>query len=250
MSDLLMRGDAPLSTEEWERLDGLVVQAARQILVGRRFIDLIGPFGPGTEVIPVGAGENRRQLPLQSIEADFSLLWRDIVANRQAGLPLELGAAAEAATKCARQEDTLVLGGLLSAEGRNQVDLLDWGTTGNAFANVTAAIAALVSDGFFGPYALVVSPALYAQTQRYGKGMRLESKLIADVATGGVFQSMILEPDQAMVVSLGAHNLDLAVGQDLITAYMGNEGLDHLFRIVESLVLRIKRPGAICTLEA
>jgi len=38
------------------------------------------------------------------------------------------------------------------------------------------------------------------------------------------------------------------VAQDLITAYMGNEGLDHLFRVMETLVLRVKRPGAICGL--
>ena len=47
---------------------------------------------------------------------------------------------------------------------------------------------------------------------------------------------------------LDSQNFDLAIAQDLITAYMGNEGLDHLFRVMESLVLRIKRPGAICVL--
>ena len=250
MSDLFMRGDAPLSKEEWAQLDKLVVNAARQILVGRRFIDLVGPFGAGTEVVPVGAGENRRQLSMKTIDADFSLFWRDIEANRQAGLPLELGAAGAAAVHCAKAEDEMVLGEMFSAEGRKTVKLLDWETAGNAFENVNAAIAALVSDGFFGPYAVIVSPALYAKTQRYGKGMRLEKKLITDVAEGGLFQSVVLAPDQAMVVSLGAQNFDLAIAQDLITAYMGNEGLDHLFRLMESLVLRIKRPGAICTLEA
>ncbi|MBN1642532.1 MAG: encapsulin [Anaerolineae bacterium] len=250
MSDLFMRDDAPLTKAEWERLDKVVVHAARQILVGRRFIELVGPFGAGTEIVPVGAGPNRRQLAMKTIQSDFSLFWRDIEANRRAGLPLELGAAAEAAAHCAKEEDTMVLGELLSAEGRKTVKLLDWETTGNAFENITSAIEALVSDGFFGPYAVIVSPALYAKTQRFGRGMRLESKLITDVADGGLFRSMVLAPDQAMVLSLGAHNLDLAIGQDLITTYMGNEGLDHLFRLMESLVLRIKRPGAICTLEA
>jgi uncharacterized linocin/CFP29 family protein len=39
------------------------------------------------------------------------------------------------------------------------------------------------------------------------------------------------------------------VGQDLITAYLGPEEMGHRFRVLESLALRIKRPGAICTLE-
>ena len=47
MSDYLMRGDAPLSDSEWERLDKTVVSAAREFLVGRKFLDLAGPFGAG-----------------------------------------------------------------------------------------------------------------------------------------------------------------------------------------------------------
>jgi uncharacterized linocin/CFP29 family protein len=121
---------------------------------------------------------------------------------------------------------------------------------GEAFGNVTAAIQTLVEEGFFGPYAVIVSPALYAKTQRFGKGMRLESKLITDVAQGGLLQSPMLGANQGLVVSLGAHNIDLVIGQDLTTAYMGNEKLDHLFRVMETLALRIKRPEAICTLEA
>jgi len=38
------------------------------------------------------------------------------------------------------------------------------------------------------------------------------------------------------------------VAQDLITAYLGPENMDHTFRLMEILALRIKRPGAICTL--
>ena len=55
--------------------------------------------------------------------------------------------------------------------------------------------------------------------------------------------------DQAMVLSLGAWNFDLVVGQDVVTAYTGNEGIDQKFRIFETLCLRIKRPGAICVLK-
>jgi uncharacterized linocin/CFP29 family protein len=49
---------------------------------------------------------------------------------------------------------------------------------------------------------------------------------------------------------MGKHKLDLAIGQDLVTAYRGNEALDHLFRVMETNALRVKRPQAICTFEA
>jgi uncharacterized linocin/CFP29 family protein len=248
MSDLYMRGDAPLTQEEWEQLDNVVVHVARQFLVGRRFIELAGPFGAGTEVIPVGSGANRKHLPMQVIQADFELLWRDVEANRQLGVPIEWGAAAEAAAKCAKAEDSMILSALSKA-AKKKVKLGTWSEPGAALESVVAATEALFDDGFFGPYAVIVSPGLYAQTQRVEQGMgRLVSKLIKDVAQGGLFRTPLLGADQGLVVALGVQNFDLAVAQDLITAYMGNEGLDHSFRVMESLVLRIKRNGAVCQL--
>ena len=44
MSDYLMRDDAPFSEKEWAKLDELVVDVARKLLVGRRFIHLTGPL--------------------------------------------------------------------------------------------------------------------------------------------------------------------------------------------------------------
>jgi len=49
--------------------------------------------------------------------------------------------------------------------------------------------------------------------------------------------------------ALQAYNFDLVIGQDLIVAYEGSEGLDHAFSVLETLALRVKRPGAICRLE-
>jgi uncharacterized linocin/CFP29 family protein len=280
MSDYLMREDAPLSADEWAKLDEVVVKTAKTLLVGRRFIELTGPLGAGTLAVPLfgvctGHGEcgceegececgcaegececeavhstGPELLKLWSLQQDFRLSWRAVEANRKLGLSLELGPAATAAAAVARDEDGRVMDGLLTAKGRNTVPLMDWNERGAALENVVAATQTLIGAGFYGPYALVLSPALYAKTQRVSQGMgRTVGKLIADVAEGGMFRSPILQPEEGFVLSLGAHNLDLVVGQDLVTAYMGNEGLDHSYRVMESLVLRIKRPGAICTFE-
>jgi uncharacterized linocin/CFP29 family protein len=243
-----MRKDAPLSAEEWQQLDKVVTSTARQFLVGRRFIELAGPMGAGTETVPVGTGSERRFLQLDLIEESFSLAWRDMEASHKMGVPLELGPAAMASAACARREDEMILDELFQA-AKKSVPLSDWDEPGTALSDVVAATQALVSDGFHGPYVVLLSPALYAQTQRVAKGMgRLVSKLIKDVAEGGLFRSPLVEARSGLVLSIGAHNLDLVVGQDLTTAYVGNEGLDHHFRILETLALRVKRPGAICSL--
>jgi len=283
MSDYLMRDEAPLSAEEWSNLDELVVGVARKLLVGRRFIPLTGPLGVGVQTVPVPtvsggeaclhdeegcaceAGEcaviqvtGRRFMSLPLIHQDFRLSWRDIEAGRRMGWPLELGPVAAASAACARAEDELIFHGhpdhgyegLLNATDRHTIPLSDWDEPGQAFANIVAATEALVADGFYEPFAVVLSPALYAKTQRIARGIgRLESRLIKDVAGGGLFRSPVLAENQGLVVAQGAHNFDLVVAQDLITAYLGPENMDHHFRVLEVLALRIKRPGAICTLE-
>jgi len=271
MSDYLMRDEAPLSDEEWAKLDELVVGVARKLLVGRRFIHLTGPLGMGVQTVPlptVSGGEageyeaiqatGHRFLSLPLIHQDFRLSWRDIEASRRMGWPPELGPAGAASAACARAEDELIFHGhpehgyqgLLNADGRHTVPLGGWDEPGQAFADIVAATEALVADGFYEPFAVILSPALYARTQRIARGIgRLESKLIADVAEGGLFRSPVLAENQGLVVAQGVQNMDLVVAQDLVTAYLGPENMDHHFRVLESLVLRIKRPGAICTLE-
>lgn len=259
MSDFLMREAAPLGEEGWKAVDHVVTHIAQKRLVGRRFIELTGPLGIGAQTVPlfgVGATEGIAQvtkrdfLTLQMIQHDFLLTALDIEMAKMQGVGIELGPAAMAAAACARAEDELVLGGLLNAQGSKSAKLSDWNEPDGALNDIISATEALVADSFFDPYAIVLSPALYAKTQRIARGMgRLVSKLITDVAEGGMFQSPFLKADQGMIVSLGKQNFDLVVGQDLVTAYLGNEEMDHRFRVLESLALRIKRPGAICTLE-
>lgn len=270
MADFLMRDDAPLTEEEWGKIDELVVETARKILVGRRIIKLTGPFGAGLQMIPLDSLEvgeaclheasceegcecepvqvsQREILSLPVIHKDFWLRWRDIETSRQFNLPLDLSPAAAAAAACAHAEDKLILGGLLEKAG-SQIEAADWEEEGNGFANVVAATEALISAGFYGPYAALFPPALYAKLHRLmGRGGRLEIEHIGKVVSGGVFQAPGLETP--LVIAPGVQNLDLVVGQDLTTAYLGPDLVDHHFRLLESLVLRVKRAGAICVMK-
>ncbi len=77
----------------------------------------------------------------------------------------------------------------------------------------------------------------------------LEIETIRQLASDGVFQSNRLRGDSGVVVSTGRENMDLAVAMDMVAAYLGASRMNHPFRVLETLILRIKHPDAICTLE-
>jgi uncharacterized linocin/CFP29 family protein len=277
--DYLQRDQAPLGVDEWASIDQTVVRTAQSVLVGRRFISLVGPFGAGVEAIPndivagrtagqvdlLGENEgeplaiaNRWFLALPLLYKDFWLHWRDLESTRQMGLPLDVGKAAAAASATALAEDRLVfdgeatlgLVGLRNAEGRQTVAMHDWASMGVAFADVVEAVRVLTQAGFTGPYALAVSPRLYADLNRiFDNTGVLELEQIEKLARRGVYPTAVLPEPAALLVDSGTQNMDLAVGIDLSTAYVESSNLNHRFRVIESLVLRIRRPGAICTFE-
>lgn len=279
MADYLAREGSPLSAEQWERLEKAAVEAARAVLVGRRFIPLFGPLGPGVQVVPadeltgvsegavgmaleeageVVAGAKRQYLPLPVLAKDFRLEWRDLEAEAQLGLPLDVGRAAAAAFGVAWAEDALIfhgepdlgLPGLLTAPQRLRSEQGDWSIPGQAYEAVVAALEKLAKADFFGPYALAVSPRLYAAlNQVYRDTPYLELERVEKLVRAGVYQSPVLPEKGAVLVAVGAENLDLAVAQDLTIAFLETRSMNHYFRVLESLVLRIKRPQAICTLE-
>lgn len=278
MYDFLDRSTAPLREEDWRQIDTLVVEVARRQLVGRRIIPVFGPLGAGTQDVdydvftgtdaavvstlgestdPVRA-KRRVHEHLPMVYKDFLLYWRDLESNRMMGTPIDLGAAAAAASFCAQKEDDLIFNGhealgypgLTTSEGRQVIQAGDWNEAGTAFNDVVAATRQLLSEGFFGPYALIVNPQAFSQMQRvYANSGVLEINHVREIATGGVFQTPLLRDKLGLVVSMGIQNFDIAIGQDLVTAYLGPEKMNHPFRVLESLVLRIKRPGAIATFE-
>jgi uncharacterized linocin/CFP29 family protein len=267
--DFLLRDDAPLSSEQWAALDGLVVDTARKYLVGRRFLKMVGPLGAGMPVVPLAdmscdpdtevfASGETQLLPLEELSQDFMLNWRSLeIANRM-GAPLDFSPAGLAARAVAEAEDRLIFGGcehceaqgLLQVPGSQSLTSSNWNTAGNILGDLVKGVEALAEAAFPGPYAMILPPGAHALANRtLGQGQRLEIELLKQVATAGVFASPAIPAGQALVLETGSHNLDLAVGLDMKVAYMGNEDLDHLFRVVETLALRVKCPEAIAVFK-
>jgi uncharacterized linocin/CFP29 family protein len=277
--DFLMRDDAPFGAEVWSALDAAVVAAAKQVLVGRRFLPFTGPLGSGAQVIPVdsltdagGGGVSvfgeaeaaavrlaaRCWLQLPLLYKNFRLQWRDLETQRQFGAALDMAPAYAAGAACARLEDELIfsgaeglgLPGLLSAEGRLTVKGGDMKKPGQPLKALGQAISQLLQAGSLEPYALVLHPEAYTYLfSIHPETGRLEYELIRERCQAGVFQSSAVPADKGAVISVHAHQLDLVVGLDMVCGYLGPEKLNHLLRVMETVALRIRKPSAICTIE-
>lgn len=268
----LSREGSPVSAELWEQIDSVVVTTARSILTGRRFLHIFGPLGVGVESIQVddadAVGEfskdgiittkGRKYIEIPTIYSDFSLLGRDLESSKKSGYPVDLSAAIASAEAAALKEDRLIFfgneengyEGLLTASGINKIERKDWSVGENPFSDVAAAIEILTSKGIYGTFALAVSPDLYMQMQRLQPGTGLmEIDRVSKLLDGHLFKSPVLGSGKAVLVSADPRNLDLVIGQDVAAAYLEQKDLNHSFRVLESILLRIKRKQAIVVFE-
>jgi uncharacterized linocin/CFP29 family protein len=270
--------DAPLTDAEFIQLEKTVVEAARRQLVGRRFIELYGPLGRGVQSIPndiftenfeakmdfqgsfdaVIESSKRVNLTIPLLYKDFVLYWRDLEQAKVLDIPIDFSPAANAARDVANLEDQMIfhgarefdIPGLMNVPGRLTHLIDEWYESGNAFQDIVDARNKLLEMNHNGPFALVLSPELYSLIHRVHRDTNvLEIEHIRELVTAGVFQSPVLKGRTGVLVNTGRNNFDLAVSEDFDTAYLGEEGMNHPFRVFETAVLRIKRPSAICTLE-
>lgn len=275
----LKRADAPLTEEQWSQIDKVVIDTARKTLIGRRFIEITGPFDPSvqfTTVDIIDSGESgacglfgetecgvvkikeRRYAPLPIIYKDFKYHWRDIETANKFSTGLDMSIPATASYQVAIAEDKLIFHGdqesgfygLLNIPGRNTVNLTDWDNPGEAFNNILQAVVKLNENGFYSGFALVLNPKDYAMLHRlYGNSGVLEIEHIRKLFDVGVFTTPVIPQLSAVVIATGVENMDLFVSQDMITAYYNYENMDHYFRVFEIIALRIKRPESVCTIE-
>lgn len=256
--------DSPISDQEFAQLDQTVIDAARrQQLVGRRFIELYGPLGRGVQSIfndiftenleakmdfqgsfDVDIETSKRvNLTIPLLYKDFILFWRDLEQANVLDIPIDFSPAANAARDVAILEDQMIfhgaaefdIPGLMNVQGRLTHLLSEWYESGNAFQDMDARNK-LLEMNHNGPFALVLSPELYSLIHRVHKDTNvLEIEHIRELVTDGVFQSPVLKGKTGVILNTGRNNLDLAVSENFDTAYMGQEGMNHPFRVYETV---------------
>jgi uncharacterized linocin/CFP29 family protein len=277
--EFLLRDDAPFTSEQWNKVDEMVVKTARQTLTGRKFLHIFGPLGSGAQSIPVDElGEiapgdasffgdddsaslkvqGRKFTEIPMIYKDFVIAWRDLETSKQFGLPLDLSPVAGAAAVCAKKEDQLIflgskeLGfeGLVNAAKVKHLEKKNWLEGENPFQDVAAGLKILQDQGFSGKFVLTVSPDLYMQMQRIQpKTNLLEIDRVKELVGGNLYQTPVLGENKAVLVCPEPQNMDLVIGQDMITAYLGPAKLNHELRVLETVLLRLKRKDAVIVFE-
>ncbi len=254
-----------VSSELINKIEEAAVSAARDILSGRRIIDVEGPYGLGLTAVEVGNDDLCRQpgpeeasavlshaLSLPMIYRRFSLSRRRIAAVREMGQPLNLKVVEDAAQAVAMREEEFIyhgqpdfhLHGLLTAAGRNILQGGDWGSVDQVLDNVIAAVNTLDSKGYRGPYGLALAPALYNNLfRRYPGSDLLQIEHLKRLCTRGIVKAQI-EGGVLVAKDVGS----IVLGQDLQIAYLTSDAAHENFAVTESLVLKIEAPDAICTI--
>jgi uncharacterized linocin/CFP29 family protein len=261
MHKFLDRESAPLAAETWEALDRAMLGVAKNVLAGRRLLQVEGPFGLGLKAVPLRDVEvqpgvmTSLLLPLSFLHIGFTLGRRDIAAFERDGFPLTLGPLVEGATDLARHEDELLFNGgpgipgLMSLDGVNTSSLSAWDELGTAAQDVIAAVTALDSAGFHGPYALALAPPRFNLLYRRSlEGNISELEHIRTIATEGVFKAPVLE-DRGVLIAFGHQFASIVLGQDMSIAFVGPTEDGFEFAIVESLALFVRQPRAICVID-
>jgi uncharacterized linocin/CFP29 family protein len=263
--EYLNRRMAPFGEDIWKRIDEAAVNAARDILTGRRFLEVDGPYGVGLTSVEVGHDDFCRQptpeeagavmgraISVPMLGKELRLSIRRMAAYQDMGQPLNLTPVEDAAEAVARREEEFVyygqsdfrLQGLLTAEGRAHHEGGDWGNIDQALEDVLAAVNALDARGFRGPYALALSPSLYnGLFRRYAGTDMLQLEHLRRLCQRGVHKA----PIEGCVL-IDPRVGKLIVGQDLMAGYIGQNGVHYQLYLSESVVLRLDEPRAICTI--
>ncbi|MDL2236752.1 bacteriocin family protein [Christensenellaceae bacterium OttesenSCG-928-K19] len=268
--DYLSRESAPYSEELWKSIDTAVVDTAKRILVGRRFLSLFGPLGPGVTTLNVDTAKEekfdngivrtsgRNYLEVPQLYNDFWLLWRDIENSEKEGYPIDLSAAMSSAETVARLEDRLIffgdkelgIQGLTNAAGVNKIKRGDWGTGEAAYQDIAKGLTLLNEKGYYGRYAIIMSPDIYLSLQRIQQGTGvMEIDRVEKMVDGRVFHTTALGMKKALLVCCEPQYMDLAVGQDLAVAYLELADLNHHLRVMETALPRLKSPEAVVSFD-
>lgn len=269
--DFLARDTIDFSSDFWKDIDTQVVNTVRKNLIGRRFLSLYGPLGAGTTSINIDETTSseeerdgivktvgRRYVELPELHEDFTLYWRDIEHSETTGQPLDLSKAIMAAQDIAQKEDRLIffgneflgLEGLFTADGISKISKSDWTVGDNAFTDIVSGISMFQSKSLIGRYSLVLSPDMYFKLHRLQPSLGMtEEERIKKILDGHLYSSPVLGEQKAVMVCAEPQYMDLAIGKDIETGYLETKDFNHVFRIVETVALRIKCKDAIIIFE-
>ena len=255
-----------LPAELMQQIEAAAVSAARDVISGRRIIDVEGPYGIGLTTVEVGNDDKCREpgpheasavvshaLSLPMIYRRFAISKRRIAAFREMGQPLNLKVAEDAAQAVAAREEEFVymgqpdfhLSGLLTAPGRQTIKAGNWNNVDEVLSDVIRAVNMLDSRGYRGPYGLALAPELYNNLfRRYPGSDLLQIEHLKRLCTRGIVKAAAVNGGVLVSRDVGS----IVLGQDLEVSYLSSDAAHENFAVTESMLLKIEAPDAICTI--
>jgi uncharacterized linocin/CFP29 family protein len=196
----------------------------------------------------------------------FMMFWRDIIAARRGGIPIDTLNVENAARQIAEEEDKLLLTGeytgwkalgiqgLATATGRNtQATAGVWSTIANIYTDISAAITKLEEDGWYENYVLILRAALNARLRQVNTNTSDIVKAVLLQMIDKIFVSDSIfssagATTSALVVSAEPSNFELGIAQDITQYSWQDKDQNTIGKVYEVLVPRVNQPTAICEL--
>jgi uncharacterized linocin/CFP29 family protein len=124
---------------------------------------------------------------------------------------------------------------------------LPGGTGSDIFTAVAQAINLLEAAAYFKPFACVLADDLFGLIYTpIANSMVLPADSIPPILNGPLLRSSTLDPGTGLVVSLQGNPVEIVVGSEINVRYLqGTPTGEHLFRVSQRFLLRVKDPTAI-----
>ncbi len=242
--------------DEWSYFKEKIIETVNANRVLRKYLPIYNP-GRGVEAVVVEeieVGETispkgRKLIPLEELSVKFSISQHMIDHARRRGEKPDFSPALYAAAKLGLLEDEYLVKQLLSVKEALTGRISDWSKGGIAVEEISQALSMLVKENIPGPYILFVSPARYSKlVMVHEKTGVMELTRLKNIVDEVVALKQ-LPDDKALLISANQYMIDIAVGADTVLDYIGPENGNHVFRLWETLALRIKYPKAIMILK-
>jgi uncharacterized linocin/CFP29 family protein len=254
----------------WNRIDEATVNEIDRACVAAQFLPRVPSLTPSARTVPANRIQDvdgqllidqGQVLPLLEESQLFVLSKEQYYDEQFIGTAATL--AARSANRLARSMDLAIFQGKDSnpglatvAAGQRTIPVtpLDDSIPGvygeNVFAAVAEAYAYLQGLNLYGPYALVLPPAAYADAHAPLRStLIMPADRIRPLMTAGFYASGTLPERQGVMVSLGG-TVDIAIAVHGATAFTFVDSSEtRRFRIYERFSVRIKVPESLVLLE-
>lgn len=262
----LLRERAPITEDGWSAIDQEAASTLKEVLAGRRLLDVSGPKGWDHSAEPTGrtrhvgvvAGDVdarvREVRSLVELKVPFVVARSELDAIDRGACDADLDHVRLAARDAAVSEDRAIFHGFAAAgiEGIVNATPMEPVSIEEDYERypsfVAHAVARLKLGGISGPYAIALGPRCYTgvveHSEMGGYPVLEHLRLILDGPV--VFAPGV---DGAVVMSLRGGDAEIVIGQDFSVGYSDHDGEAVRLYLQESFTLNLCAPEAFIHLR-